>query len=183
MVRRRSIRYRTSISIKLGGLGTIIKWSGAYAVLLRVSVYVYVYIYIYIYIYIYMYIYIYITWNNRLHVADGPSFPGRIVGRPCLLAGYPSARDFRLASLILDNANLVVISDKPEKNPGEGHFAGYFPEFIRRLPTVTLEDTSPSVVAREDGLTEDRFKADDAHDIRNVISFRKKRSFSQIDLT
>jgi len=129
----------------------------------------------------YIYIYIYITWNNRLHVADGPSFPGRIV-RPCLLAGYPSARDFRLASLILDNANLVVISDKPEKNPGEGHFAGYFPEFIRRLPTVTLEDTSPSVVVREDGLTEDRFKADDAHDIRNVISFRKKRSFSQIYL-
>jgi len=133
------------------------------------------------FIYIYVYIYIYITWNNRLHVADGPSFPGRIV-RPCLLAGYPSARDFRLASLILDNANLVVISDKPEKNPGEGHFAGYFPEFIRRLPTVTLEDTSPSVVVREDGLTEDRFKADDAHDIRNVISFRKKRSFSQIYL-
>jgi len=135
------------------------------------------FMYIYIYIYIYVYIYIYITWNNRLHVADGPSFPGRIVGRPCLLAGYPSARDFRLASLILDNANLVVISDKPEKNPGEGHFAGYFPEFIRRLPTVTLEDTSHSVVAREDGLTEDRFKADDAHDIRNVISFRKKDLF------
>jgi len=85
-----------------------------------------------------------------------------------------------LASLILDNANLVVISDKPEKNPGQGHFAGYSPEFIRRLPAVTLEDTSPSVVVREDGLTEDRFKADDAHDVRNVISFRKKTLFADI---
>lgn len=34
--------------------------------------------------------------------------------RPCLPTGYPPARDFRLASLILDNADLAVISDKTD---------------------------------------------------------------------
>lgn len=32
--------------------------------------------------------------------------------RPCLPTGYPPARDIRLASLIPDNADLAVISDK-----------------------------------------------------------------------
>lgn len=66
-----------------------------------------------------------------------------IVDRPCLPTGYPPARDFRLASLILDSADLAVISDKTDvikilakviPRPLGLLFSGIL---RRRLPTVT----------------------------------------------
>lgn len=63
--------------------------------------------------------------------------------RPCLPAGYPPARDFRLASLILDSADLAVISDKTDVIKILAKVIPYplgllFSVILRRrLPTVT----------------------------------------------
>lgn len=53
------------------------------------------------------------TWPMARHFREGR---GReeMVDRPCLPTGYPPARDFRLASLILGSADLAVISDKTD---------------------------------------------------------------------
>lgn len=50
--------------------------------------------------------YTYITWNNRLHVADGPPFP-------TARGATGPARDFRLALLMLDDADLAVAISAP----------------------------------------------------------------------
>lgn len=89
------------------------------------------------------------TWSMARRFRRG------IVDRPCLPTGYPPARDFRLSSLILDNVDLAVISDKTEKNPCESHSISVgssllSDSFIRRLPTViqrvlTLEQSREKV--------------------------------------
>lgn len=76
------------------------------------------------------YVYIYISHVEIGHPpADGLSFrwkassrnPPPPPSRPGLFPrpGYPPARDFRLALLMLDNADLAIISGELEKNPGE----------------------------------------------------------------
>lgn len=111
------MRYRTSVAIELDGLGTIIP---CMSVFLRV------------------YIGTCITWNNRLHVTDGPSFPSVGDCKSTLPShglfireGFP----FGITHPRQGCDNLVVISDKTEKTPGESHFrveSSFLWRFMRR---------------------------------------------------